>query len=126
MLVMSKLPIEGFSSDRIFRLWDLRVSHSQLLIRSPKEDSDVGSKNLDLIFTGVFYLDLVELFRGLEVDKPTEEELSRLQARSGSKKDAGHRFYVLSSSRNRLYVGAASLHIEHNDLPPMKSSLGIL
>ena len=116
----------GFSSKRTFRLWDLAVSHSQLLLRSPRIDEDPSSRNVDLVFTGVFYLDLVDTLRGLEVENPSSEELVRLEATAGVSAGPGHRFYVLSSAGRRRYVGAASLRVEENELPPMSTSLGVL
>jgi hypothetical protein len=123
---MTDIAIEGFSSGRVFRLWHFAVSHSQLLIRSVRGEGDPASKNLDLIFTGVYYMELVEVFAGLEIEKPTDDELLRLQVRSGFKQDTGHKLYVLSSGGYRRYVGAASLRIQENDLAPMQTSLGVL
>jgi hypothetical protein len=36
------------------------------------KERDPSSKNVDLIFTGVFYLDLVGIFSGLEIDRPNK------------------------------------------------------
>jgi hypothetical protein len=45
-----------FRSTRRFQFWEFFVSHSQLLIRSPKETS--ADLNIDIVFRGVQYLSL--------------------------------------------------------------------
>ena len=58
-------------SDRDFRLWEYRVSHDQLLLRSPQ--GETHWRNLDLIFVGVEYLDLPTLLRGVELRQATAD-----------------------------------------------------
>ena len=49
--------------NRDFQLWEYKVSHGQLLIRSPKDE--LHSKNLDLIFRGVQFISSPRHFRGI-------------------------------------------------------------
>lgn len=59
-----------FSSERRFRLWDYKVSHKQLLIRSPR-GADVET-NVDLVFWGVERMDLATSFDGLVLSTTDE------------------------------------------------------
>lgn len=63
-----------FVSERKFRMWDYRVSHNQLLIRSP-QTPDI-STNVDIVFWGVDRVDLPTAFNGLELIKRGEEDFS--------------------------------------------------
>jgi len=42
-----------FSDPDTFRIHDWLISHSQLLIREAKSDSEPYSENIDLIFVGI-------------------------------------------------------------------------
>lgn len=115
--------MESFSSSRTFRIWDYHVSLSQLLIRSPRDERDPESNNIDLIFRKVFYIESVYLLQGIEVGNPTSEELEYLESKCGVNKDSSYTYYVLSSSDQRYYVVASYLSIEMNKLKPMETSL---
>lgn len=54
-----------FESARTFRLWEYRVSHDLLLLRSPKNDQ--YRTNADVIFRGVEYVELPSLLKGLAI-----------------------------------------------------------
>ena len=58
--------------DRRFQLWEYRVSHGSLLLRSPRGPEI--SHNVDIVFVGVEFLCAPRLFRGLELAQGTEEE----------------------------------------------------
>jgi len=112
-----------FRSQRTFRIWDYSVSHSQLLVRSAHDQSDECTDNVDLIFSGVFYIALADIFRGLAVRSPSEAELDDIEERSGVAEDATHRYYVLTSGGREYVVGAASLRIDTNRVPPWQTVL---
>jgi len=108
--------MENFLSSRRFRIWQYYVSHSQLVLRSPRNENDVNSENIDLIFKGVFYLELPIHSVGIEIRLPTEQELKYLETRSGTRKELTSQFYVLITSDQRYYIGAAFFSIESNKL----------
>jgi|SRR5579859_2904423 len=109
--------MDSFASARHFRVWDFHVSHSHLLIRSARNEDDSSSENLDLIFKGVFYLEIADMFNGLELAHPTDTELHHLETRCGVIQTDTERFYALISNNRRYYIGAIALTVDRNTLP---------
>ena len=101
--------VKKFSSDRVFLLWDTLVTSQQLMLRS-HQDRD----NIDLIFNGVFYVDVPFKLLGLKLAKPTAAEHRRLAKRSQHIPRFDQHFYALVSKDQRYFVGASNLVIEHN------------
>ena len=62
-------------------LWEYRVSHRQLLIRCPKLSE--ASKNVDLKFYNVEYIDLPAVFPDLEIDEANENDIAFAIGRLG-------------------------------------------
>jgi hypothetical protein len=77
--------------------------------------------NVDLTFSGVFYLEIADTLRGIKVVPPTHEEQEQLD-RKASRGNHGQ-FYVIESASRRYVVGAADLDVSENTLPFMQSSL---
>ena len=73
--------MKQINSDRSFRLWEYRVSHDQLLVRSPK--SETNSTNFDLIFVGVKYIELPALFSGLSIVSGTAADTASFAEKTG-------------------------------------------
>lgn len=69
------------NSSRVFRVFDWRISHNQLLIRSFMDTAE-HSSNLDIIFSAVTYIELTAEFAGLIIEEPTPEEMTYLLARN--------------------------------------------
>jgi hypothetical protein len=105
---------------RSFRLWDFRVSHDQLLLRSPKNAS--APRNLDVAFVGVEYLELPTKLRELTLGaaepddhKKAEQVLGRLIPKDW--------VFVISSDERRHLIVAAAVKVFENDLDIFESSL---
>src|SRR5262249_23225407 len=99
-------------ADRAFQLWEYKVSHGSLLIRSPKGPGI--HLNIDLICVGVEYLAAPRHMRGLDLQEPTAEEiedLSRLLHREVQLSS----IRVIVSEHRRFPVVAASFRISEND-----------
>ena len=75
--------------------------------------------HIDLIFHGVFWLELPPEFTGLELKPPRRAKVARLQTRLGRTLKPNEAIYVLSSGKERYHVGAQDLYIEHTTIPPM-------
>ena len=103
--------------DRRFQIWEYRVSHQQLLIRSPK--SQDHARNLDLIFVGVDYLALPKFMDGISIVPPDEGEMKFASA------FASHvsQVIVLETGGKRHLVIAAKFRVFENDLDLFESSL---
>lgn len=90
---------------RRFQFWLFRVSHGELLIRSPK-DAD-HPRNVDLMFVGVEYVDLPRALPDLEVDEPADQDVEHAMARLGKSVDVKNVIVLKSQGRRYLIVAAA-------------------
>ncbi|NOV04838.1 hypothetical protein [Paenibacillus planticolens] len=59
--------------DRKFQFWFYRVSHGELLIRSPK--SKENPKNIDIMFFDITYIELPRFLDEIMLDEATSEEI---------------------------------------------------
>lgn len=107
-------------SNRTFRLWEYRVSHSQLLIRSPKHQQ--FPTNVDIIFAGVEYLELPIRWENLSIGEGTEEEINEIRVLL--KRNMPHsKMYILHEGETRFKVVAAGMKVFENELDMFESSL---
>ena len=112
-----------FSSSRTFGLWDVLISHSQVLLRSAKDETDPDSRNIDLIFSGVFYVQLMTTLRGVEIRQMEQAAAEVVIEEIGGMLYPGNHVFALLSGGRRYLVGAAVFRVEENDLHPMMTSL---
>ena len=105
---------------RYFEFWEFRVSHTQLLIRSPRTKDQ--PRNIDVIFSGVAYVNLPTKLGPIEIASATADDLSR--ARSDFRDDvvAGD-VHVFVSGNKRWVIVAAAMRTNENDLDLFESSL---
>jgi hypothetical protein len=97
---------------RVFQIWEYRVSHGSLLIRSPK-GSD-GSSNIDIVCVGVEYIASPTLLRGVEILKPSTDEMDALEKTLGTSLAAAS-VHVIASSGQRYLIVAAGVRVEHHE-----------
>jgi hypothetical protein len=105
---------------RIFRVWDACVGHDQLLVRSAKGDSHPS--NIDLIFTGVKYIGIPTILRGLRIDAPTGDDCKTAEA-ALNKPIAPNHIHVLESGGHRHVIVALGMKVDENELDLFESSL---
>lgn len=103
--------------DRRFQIWEYKVGHQQLLIRSPK--SQDHATNLDLIFVGVDYLAVPKSMNGISIVPANQAELEFASAFAGSHSQV----IVLETGGKRHTVVAAKFRVFENDLDLFESSL---
>lgn len=97
---------------REFQTWFYRVSHGELLVRSPKGGEH--PTNVDIMFTGVDYLDLPRMLGEVKIVQPSEDDVRRAQARCPNVISAD-KVFVLSAKANRYIVVAAFMRVGEND-----------
>jgi hypothetical protein len=107
-------------SDRAFRLWDYRVSHDQLLLRSPK--SETQPRNHDVIFAGVEYLELPTQLSGLALRPANSTEVAEARRRRGKPVPAD-RVFAITADGDCYLIIAATVREEENELDLFESSL---
>ena len=95
--------------DRRFQVWEYRVSHGSLLVRSPKGSH--AEKNVDLVFVGVDYMALPRLMRGVSIDLGTADDHTLLRAEMGD----DDQIFVLESDGHRHPVVAKACRVSEND-----------
>ncbi|WP_308797713.1 hypothetical protein [Agromyces silvae] len=98
-------------SDRRFQLWEYRVSHGSLLIRSPRGLD--ATRSVDFIFVGVEYLAVPRVFRGLSLDAHRESDRVAVTAEFGPFEI--DRLRVLVSAGKRFPIVAAGLRVEEHE-----------
>lgn len=95
---------------RRFQFWQYRVSHGELLVRSPKDASH--PRNVDLMFVGVEYVDLPRFLPDLEIDEPEEPDIARAQERVGKPVERQSVIVLMSQGRRHIVVAAAMKAVE--------------
>lgn len=106
--------------NRMFRLWDFRVSHDQLLLRSPK--TETTPKNVDIAFVGVEYVDLPTKVPNPVLMSPEVSDLLKAQDSLGRIVQKNEVFVIQIGDRRHIVV-AAAMKVFENDLDIFESSL---
>jgi hypothetical protein len=114
------------SSGRTFVLWSYLVTFEQLLIRSPSEPESEHSTNLDIMFKGVFFVELTPTLWGLEIKEPEPHEIQYFAQKFKLESSPEKKFFILSSGGKRYCVGARAVTIEENRLPLHENHLEVL
>jgi hypothetical protein len=100
-------------SERNFQFWEYRVSHGQLLIRSPKpSDSDL---NIDVMFFGVEYIAIPRFLPLLELADPEQNEIEKAQECLG-KILKPNTVFVLKTQTHRYLIVAAIMQIKETEM----------
>ena len=100
--------MESFKSELRFRLWEYSVSHSRLLLRHRDEATGL---NTDILFSGVLYMELPDLFHGLELGTPTVSEQESLFRRWQRPMRSPCTPYLLLTGKARYFVIAVSCQV---------------
>jgi hypothetical protein len=105
--VLMKTQIPKGDIGSAFKLWEYRVSHKQLLIRCPKLSE--SSKNVDLKFYNVEYMDLPSVLPDLEIDDANQDDLAFAVHRLG--KSVERKKVIVLKSREQRYVVIAGAFV---------------
>lgn len=99
-------------TDRAFQLWEFKVSHGSLLIRSPRGPEK--QKNIDLVCVGVEYLAAPRHLRGLEIQDATTAEVQTISQLLGKDVQPTN-IRIMVSQGQRFPIVAASFRISENE-----------
>jgi hypothetical protein len=108
----------NYISDRVFKIWAYTVSHSFLILRSPKIFEDVDgysiatNHNVDIEFWGVSYLDLPNVLNGITVKKIQKNIPQRFRKYANS---LDYKVFKIKSEGSVFYVVAAGYRIGKNN-----------
>ncbi|GGA16752.1 hypothetical protein GCM10008018_71490 [Paenibacillus marchantiophytorum] len=99
--------------DRKFQFWFYRVSHGELLIRSPK--SKENPKNIDIMFFDIRYIELPRFLDEIMLDEATNEEILYLNNKLGEPlKD--RKVTIIVSRGIRYLIVASFFKVKENEL----------
>ena len=101
----------NLESQRRFQLWEYRVSHGSLLIRSPMGPEE--QTNVDVLFDGVEYIGCPRMMRGLSVREGRVDDELQAEACVGAV-ILPERLLVLVSEGVSYYVVASACRVEEN------------
>ena len=119
--------LEMFVSLKQFVLWDVSPSHSQLLMRHRESDGN----NVDIVFVGVFFMQIPRLFRGLKLEIAPSDQAEAIFEEIGWTRNSNHRkagtkrIFRITSDGRAYYLGAVGWRVDRNSLGPRESSLEI-
>ena len=106
----------------VFKFWEYRVSHSQLLIRCPKLSE--GSKNVDLKFYNVEYVDLPSVLPDLQIEDPNQDDIVFATSRLGKPVEK-MRVVVLTTRGQRYIVIAGAVTISESTMGIFESPFAL-
>ncbi len=97
---------------RQFQLWEYRVSHGSLLIRSPPPGQHIGT-SIDIICVGVEYLAAPRFLGEITVSQAPETEFESLKKVLG--RELPHsKLWTLQGPRGRFLVVGVALKIQEH------------
>ncbi len=105
-----------FQSNRKFKVWDYRVSHKQVLIRSP-QTPDNEATNVDLVFWGVELLSIPSEFDGVLMSKGDLAEIVDFTPTENGD------VFVIETNNRRFVIVARGCKVLENELDIFDSSL---
>lgn len=108
---------------RTFSLWNYVISHDRMLIRSPKNQN--YTHNIDILFLGVYYLNLPTMMKGLTIYQADTEHISAIETLLNiNLLKSSLSLFIVESNNHTYQIVAAKMHIEKNELGFFESSLG--
>lgn len=116
------MSIEIFRSDRYFTLFDIVVSHGQLLLRSQKTNEI--TKNIDVIFFDTRYIQTFSRLSGLRIKK-LENGFGITDYNTVKKylDSENNYLFEIESNDERYYIAASFVKVFENQLEFSESSL---
>jgi hypothetical protein len=120
-----KIEIPKGDGEGVFKLWEYRVSHKQLLIRCPKLlPESASSRNVDLKFYNVEYINLPTVFHDLEIDEANRDEIAFANRCLGKPVDEA-RVFVLKSREGRHMLIAGVLAVSESVMGVFESPFAL-
>lgn len=101
----------GSFPGRRFQLWEYRVSHGSLLVRSPR--SADAETNIDIIFVGVEFVSAPRHLRGVELDQGVRSDVEAAAVALGREVEPREVFTLTSEGRRHVVVAAGHQVKEH-------------
>jgi hypothetical protein len=116
---------EIFKSDRYFTLYDIVVSHGQLLLRSQKTDE--LTSNIDIIFFDTTFIQSFSRLKGVQIKRVKNDDVSIINYGTVKKYLSYDNNYLfeIESNDEKYYIAASFVKVFENQLDFAESSLNI-
>lgn len=103
---------KGFEN-RKFQFWFYRVSHGELLIRSPK--SKENPKNIDILFFDISYIELPRFLDEIILDDATNDEIIYVNNKIGEPSN-DQKVTIIVSRGIRYLIVASFFKVKETEL----------
>ncbi|MBK6828713.1 MAG: hypothetical protein IPG86_18515 [Chitinophagaceae bacterium] len=106
-----------------FKFLDYSISHKVLLLRN--NDHVESTKNVDLVFESVFYLEIPTTVKDFYLYTANEEMSKIFIEKYGGDyyPQFNQAFYILESNNRKYCIGCGRVLIEENEFDDLKSSI---
>ena len=114
---------EIFKSDRYFRVFDMYVSHGQLLLRAQKDEQ--YSHNIDIVFFDTTYIQLYSMLYGVHIRVVSNNDIIKYES---VKKYLGYQnnhLFEIESNSEKYYIAASFVRVFENTLDFGESTAGL-
>jgi len=104
----------------------MHATFGRVLIRSLRGGDN--KRNIDIIFHGVFYLEITLSLDGLRIEDATPEEIEHLEKRvliDHREGPGAQKYFALGTNSGRFFIGAFDFKVEENDFEAMETSLEV-
>jgi len=100
-------------NNRTFQIWKYHVSHSMLLVRSPQNKEH--KTNIDIIFHGVRFINLPNIFYGMSISPISPEIDKDLLVMIENMQYNPNEVLVFRGDKQKFYVIASGFSVEENE-----------
>ncbi len=97
---------------RSFQFWEYHVSHGQLLVRSPKTQTQLT--NVDVMYFGVQYVALPRHLSELVLAEASEEDIKRAEDELGKRVEDPDKVFIVVCNDRRHAIMAAGMKVMEN------------
>lgn len=109
--------MKGINLLGYFTFLDFNISHSQILLRNSQ-----GIENIDIVFSGAIYFDLILTVKDIFLKLASESEKSVISSKLGTSLE-GFKMYKIGCGKNDFIVVAGSCQVFGNKLGFNESSI---
>lgn len=107
-----------YESQRMFLVWDYDFERASLLLRSSQDEK--YKTTIDIIFLGVYYMELPSRITSLEIRESDVEDLLYFESKTGDYFAYSNHF-VIFSNQTKHFISAGACAVYENDLPSHES-----
>ncbi|NOU68785.1 hypothetical protein GC096_32700 [Paenibacillus sp. LMG 31461] len=107
------LGLPNWFENRKFQFWFYRVSHGELLIRSPKSKENL--QNIDILFFDISYIELPRFLDEIILDDATNDEIIYVNNKIGEPSN-DQEITIIVSKGIRYIIVASFLKVKETEL----------